>query len=129
MASQVNSLSLPVDNKRDLVSYINSCAQILDLFRLAKTLRGQAYPEPPWVVSISLLILLYTVITAVLSLGIFPGVLGPQLAFTLGVVASAYALFRYIQFKSLQHARNRDQDQARAAEKASDDLLERIRRY
>lgn len=129
LASQVNSLSLPVDNKRDLVSYINSCAQILDLFRLAKTLRGQAYPEPPWVVSISLLILLYTVITAVLSLGIFPGVLGPQLAFTLGVVASAYALFRYIQFKSLQHARNRDQDQARAAEKASDDLLERIRRY
>lgn len=129
LASRVNSLSLPVDNKRDLVSYINSCAQILDLFRLAKTLRGQAYPEPPWVVSISLLILLYTVITAVLSLGIFPGVLGPQLAFTLGVVASAYALFRYIQFKSLQHAHNRDQDQARAAEKASDELLERIRNY
>lgn len=129
LASQVGSLNLPVDNKRDLVSYINTCVQILDLFRLAKTLRGQSSPEPPWVVSISLPILLYTVVTAVLSLGIFPGVLGPQLAFMLGVVASAYALFRYIQFKSLQHARNRDQDRARAAEKASDELLERIRNY
>lgn len=130
LASQVGSLNLPVDNKRDLVNYINTCAQILDLFRLAKTLRDQPSPGEPFIGDIGFLF--FIPLPGALVLAAICFLLGlPNLQHYLQAAALiiVYIACRYLWIYLRQHPYKQDQVKARAAEKASDELLERIRKY
>lgn len=130
LASQVGSLNLPVDNKRDLVSYINFCAQILDLFRFAKTLRDQPSPSEPFVGDMQFLF--FIPLPGALALAAICFLLGlPNLQHYLqaAVLIIIYIACRYLWIYLRERPYKQDQVKARAAEKASDELLERLRNY
>lgn len=130
LASQVDSLNLPVDNKRDLVSYINFCAQILDLFRFAKTLRDQPRPGEPFVGDMQFLF--FIPLPGALVLAAICFLLGlPNLQHYLQAAALIiiYIACRYLWIYLRERPYKQDQVKARAAEKESDELLERIRNH